>query len=134
MRPDFGKKFFERHQWTIAALMNTRLGRKFFAFSAVDIPESDRIHAVGPSWVSHGWIRDGDKVIKKTTCFSNPRFQHRLDRAYERATAVMGQTAAWLAVGRPVEHGFALLPLLALTVTGPLYPSAGSVSPADGHV
>lgn len=136
-KPDFGKKFFEKHQQKLVAFANSFLGRWFFAFKAVDIPKDFRVMEIGPNFASGNWRLDPKtkRIVKTTVFFTTNRFQDRLEYVYRRATQVIPQAVAWKAM-QPIagmSGALSFLPLMALT-TSTFYPDPNvETTSVDGY-
>lgn len=92
LKPDFDKKWFEKHQDALVTFANSRLGRWFFAFKAVDIPKNFRVMQMFPGAMTGDWKIVNGKLQKTLIAFTSNRFQNRLEYVCSKAAARQNQS------------------------------------------
>jgi len=117
-RPDFGKKFFEKHQQKLVDFANTWLGKRFFQFrKGFGISDTFRVMALYPNAVSGDWKYEKGRLIKRTIFSTDNHYQMRFEHAYRWLSRFLPLSAAQLL--EPSTSLAFTMPLFALTVFNP---------------
>lgn len=134
MRPDFGKKFFEKHQRELVSFANSWIGRRFFDFwGAFRIPSSFEIIEIHPNCIVGNRTETKGEIIETAIFSTDNHYQKKIEKVFDLVTKLVpiALTSRFL---EPTTVLGQILPLIALT-TGTYYPASGSGGGSvDGYV